>query len=49
MKNDQNNLSPDGFVGAHRILVGVAAVATVWLLIECAVLLPGLITRYGWH
>lgn len=41
--------TPAPFAGAHRMLIGIACAVFVWLLVECAVLLPGLIGRYGWH
>ena len=42
-------LSLPGFAAEHRALIAIVVVAVGWLLIECAILLPGLIARYGWH
>lgn len=44
-----NDLTPRYLHGEHRIIRGVITAFFIYLLIECAAILPVLIARYGWQ
>ena len=45
----QSDLTPPYLRGEHRIVGGVIAFFFIYLLVECAAILPALIARYGWQ